>query len=98
MRFEIPIEPITPLFLGGVEQRQPELRPASVRGALRYWLRALLGAVVGTDLGILRQEERRVFGSTEGVSTITVRLAGSLPRFGNFDLDRDQKKKQLLTG
>jgi len=33
-------EVITPMFLGGADQ-QPELRPASVRGALRYCARRM---------------------------------------------------------
>jgi CRISPR-associated protein Cmr1 len=37
----VELETVTPLFLGGAEPRgsPPELRAASVRGALRYWLR-----------------------------------------------------------
>jgi CRISPR type III-B/RAMP module RAMP protein Cmr1 len=35
MKVLLTLETVTPLFLGGAEQ-QPELRPASVRGALRY--------------------------------------------------------------
>jgi CRISPR type III-B/RAMP module RAMP protein Cmr1 len=37
---ELTLETVTPLFLGGAEQ-QPELRPASVRGALRYCARRM---------------------------------------------------------
>ena len=32
---------ITPMFLGGAEQRAETVRPASVKGALRFWWRAL---------------------------------------------------------
>ncbi|WP_448575939.1 type III-B CRISPR module RAMP protein Cmr1, partial [Thermomicrobium sp.] len=45
----LPLETLTPLFLGGADPRgDPELRASSVRGALRFWLRALLGGCYGT--------------------------------------------------
>ncbi len=44
------LETITPLFLTGADPRgEPELRAASIRGALRFWLLALLGGVIGTE-------------------------------------------------
>lgn len=44
MKFEVKLQTVTPLFLGGANPDEgPELRPASVRGVLRYWLRAALG-------------------------------------------------------
>jgi CRISPR/Cas system CMR-associated protein Cmr1 (group 7 of RAMP superfamily) len=40
-RLSITLEILTPMFLGGVDgKKQAELRPASVRGALRVWWRA----------------------------------------------------------
>ncbi len=73
---QITLETVTPLFLGGADPRgAPELRAASVRGALRYWLRALLGGVLGdSDLNALRQAESAVFGSTESASPVVVRV------------------------
>ncbi len=73
----VSIEVVTPLFLGGVDPRgAPELRAASVRGALRFWLRALLGGVIGDrNLDALRQAESAVFGSTDtGASPVVVRI------------------------
>lgn len=70
------LETVTPLFLGGAEQH-PELRPASVRGALRFWLRAALGGVIGdNDLDRLRRLEAEVFGETERGSAVAVRMSG----------------------
>jgi CRISPR-associated protein Cmr1 len=77
----ITLETITPLFLGGADPRgQPELRAASFRGALRFWLRALLGGVLGDrNLTALGQSESAVFGSTDvGASPVVVRVSGSL--------------------
>jgi len=71
------VETVTPLFLGGADPRgEPELRVASIRGALRFWLRALLGGVIGDkNLDALRQAEAAVFGSTDtGASPVVVRI------------------------
>jgi CRISPR-associated protein Cmr1 len=77
MRVELTLETVTPLFLGGANQ-QPELRPASIRGALRFWLRAALGGVIGdSDLKRLAELEARVFGETERGSAVIVRLSQS---------------------
>jgi CRISPR-associated protein Cmr1 len=84
-RFSVILETVTPLFLGGADPRgEPELRAASIRGALRFWLRALLGGVIGDDenaLKALRQAEAAVFGSTDtGASPVVVRICN--PRCG----------------
>ncbi|MCC7355173.1 MAG: type III-B CRISPR module RAMP protein Cmr1, partial [Anaerolineae bacterium] len=75
------LETVTPLFLGGAEARgTPELRPPAFRGALRYWLRAALGGVLGDDVEKVRKAEAAVFGSADeggpGASAVTVRIAG----------------------
>jgi len=74
----VTLETVTPLFLGGADPRgEPELRAASIRGALRFWLRALLGGVIGNGkLDELRRAEVAVFGSTDtGASTVVVRIS-----------------------
>ena len=92
------LEAVTPLFLGGAEQ-QPELRAPSVRGALRFWLRAALGSIVGTsDLTAVRDLESSVFGDTGLASPIIIRLRGALGTVGNFDLDRDPRGRQRRNG
>jgi CRISPR-associated protein Cmr1 len=79
------LETVTPLFLGGADPRgEPELRVASFRGALRFWLRALLGGMIGDkNLDALHQAEAAVLGSTEtGASPVVVRiqnLSGGAP-------------------
>lgn len=74
------LETVTPLFLGGAEAREkPELRPPAFRGALRYWLRAASGGVIGDEnLDGLHKLESAVFGSTDYGSPIQVRLKGEL--------------------
>ena len=69
------LEVVTPLFLGGSDPRgQPELRAASFRGAMRFWLRALLGGVLGDRPDKIFQCESQVFGSTDHASPVVVRL------------------------
>lgn len=81
----VTLETVTPLFLAGAEARgAPELRPPSMRGAMRYWLRAALGGVLGADSEAVRRAEATVFGSTEdklgGAGVVTVRIShGELP-------------------
>jgi CRISPR-associated protein Cmr1 len=58
---------LTPLFLGGAEQK-PELRPPSLKGALRFWYRAIdpgFGALVaGPEAGgSLPRRECVLFGA-----------------------------------
>ncbi|MGQ0794199.1 MAG: type III-B CRISPR module RAMP protein Cmr1 [Deltaproteobacteria bacterium] len=39
------LEVVTPLFLGDADGK-PELRPPSIRGAMRFWFRAMMGGVL----------------------------------------------------
>ncbi len=78
----VKLETITPLFLGGAEPRgEPELRPPAFRGAMRYWLRAALGASKSDDsagLEEIQKYEAEVFGSASeesGASAVGVRIS-----------------------
>jgi len=74
-KMKVALELITPLFLGGSNPRgEPELRASSFRGALRFWLRALLGGVLGDRPDKIFQRESQVFGSTDHASPVVVRL------------------------
>lgn len=63
---------VTPMFLGGANHEADEIRPASVKGMLRFWWRAMnwskfRGAANATDasaLKALHDEEARLFGSS----------------------------------
>jgi len=74
------LETVTPMFLGGADPRgAPELRAPSFRGAMRYWLRAILGGVVGDGhLESLRKLESAVMGSTDYSSPVQIRLSDAL--------------------
>lgn len=71
---------VTPMFMYGADGSTPELRPASIKGILRFWWRAMHG-----DLGLekLHELEGKIFGSTEGRSSFTVRVIEKL-ECGNF--------------
>jgi hypothetical protein len=83
------LEVTTPLFNGGADSggdtvRGTGFRPAddagvrvaSIRGAMRFWFRALVGAATGPDLGELARLERRVFGGAADQGQAEQRPAG----------------------
>jgi len=55
-------ETITPMFLAGADGKTPELRAPSIKGALRFWWRAM-----NSDLTYdqLLKEEEKLFGGTQ---------------------------------
>lgn len=70
-------ETITPMFLGGADGKTPELRPPSIKAAMRFWWRAL-----NADLSIeeLRKKEAKIFGGSgesEGRSSVLIRVLES---------------------
>lgn len=74
------LQTITPLFLAGADQSTAELRAPSFRGAMRYWLRSLVGGGYGTDPDGLKKviaAETAVFGATEIGSAVRVKVSGA---------------------
>jgi CRISPR-associated protein Cmr1 len=64
-------ETITPMFLAGADGQTPELRAPSIKGALRFWWRAMHGDLV---LEELKEKEEEIFGSTKKRSSIIIRV------------------------
>jgi CRISPR-associated protein Cmr1 len=97
-KISVVLETITPLFLAGADPRgEPELRAPSVRGALRYWLRALLGGFAEFQtLANLQRQESKIFGSTDsklgGASPITIKC----PSLENEPQDISFRKQKAL--
>jgi CRISPR-associated protein Cmr1 len=54
----------TPMFCSGADQECAELRPASFKGALRFWYRALALAECG-NVNDVQKAEAELFGSTD---------------------------------
>lgn len=52
-------EVVTPMFLAGADGEKPELRPPSIKGAMRFWWRAMNGNM---DVKTLREKECEIFG------------------------------------
>ena len=53
-------ESVTPIFMYGADGKTPELRPASIKGVMRFWWRAING---NKDISILKKAESEIFGS-----------------------------------
>jgi hypothetical protein len=69
----------TPLFNGGngsgaIEPDGTGIRIPSLRGAMRFWFRALAGTVTGPDLALLARLEQQVFGGTDNASPVRLRI------------------------
>ncbi len=56
-KFTVTLKTITPLFLGGADGKTPELRSPSIKGAMRFWYRAIDADYV--------KNEPKTFGSTD---------------------------------
>lgn len=66
----------TSMFLSGADQDQAELRLSSLKGALRFWWRALAWTRHNGDLSAIRQEESSLFGSSDtGQASVLMRLS-----------------------
>lgn len=62
---------ITPMFLAGADGRTPELRPPSIKGAMRFWWRAMNAHLIKDGkLNDLTEEEGKIFGDTKQRSSI----------------------------
>lgn len=82
LRRSYEIRLVTPAFLAGANQQEPELRAPSIRGCLRWWFRlAKHGA--GTPLQKMREEESDLFGSTDVGQRLILRV---------LKVDRDHSK------
>ncbi len=76
-------ETITPMFLAGADGKTPELRAPSIKGALRFWWRAMHGDL---ELEELRKQEAEIFGGTgekEGKSKVSIIVTGKVNASSN---------------
>lgn len=69
---------VTPMFIAGADPDKAELRAPSIKGALRFWWRALQWGNV-RDIAELRRKEAELFGSSEtGQSKVLMRISPQL--------------------
>lgn len=89
---------ITPMFMGDGEQKAGSIRPPAIKGALRFWWRALnwnrCFEQAGTQIAALNQlhlEEAAIFGLAAKQSSTGAQLGGQ----GVFSLKVTQKSELL---
>jgi CRISPR-associated protein Cmr1 len=98
------IQTVTPLFMAGADQATAELRVPSFRGEMRYWFRALVAGLVGTDTEGLKQVrdlEANVFGTTDRGSAVAIHLSdvkGSIREFTESISERGTDGRWQATG
>jgi len=64
---------ITPMFMYGADGKTtPELRPASIKGVMRFWWRAICG---NSNIQELKDIESKFFGSTKRRSKVNIRIS-----------------------
>ena len=80
-----PVEVVSPMFLAGADQDAPEIRSQSIRGALRFWYRAMKGASV-QDTAELFAAESSLFGSTGMASLVQI----SVDNVSDFDAEKHE--------
>ena len=93
------LQTITPLFLAGANPENAELRAPTFRGLMRYWYRALLGGIYGTDkkgLSNIIEQESSIFGTTDRGSAVTVRVSMNQVRVLIFNRTGTREKDYLL--
>ena len=64
-------ESVTPIFMYGADGTTPELRPASIKGVMRFWWRTING---NKDISILKKAESEIFGSTNNKSSFSIKI------------------------
>jgi CRISPR-associated protein Cmr1 len=81
-RVEAEFEIVTPMFLGGADPKAgAELRGASLKGALRFWWRALAWGRL-RSLNRIHEDEARIFGSANsGQGRVLLRILESRCQF-----------------
>jgi CRISPR-associated protein Cmr1 len=65
---------ITPMFLSGADGKTPELRAPSIKGAIRFWWRAMNGHLSPEDL---KRKETAIFGGSgekDGRSKVIIKI------------------------
>jgi CRISPR-associated protein Cmr1 len=85
-RLELECEIVTPMFLGGADGKSAELRASSIKGALRFWWRAMLGNL---SIQELYKQESQIFGSVgenSYKSPVSIRIKGKRIESKNFEL------------
>jgi len=71
---EFNVEVVTPMFLGGANNTDAELRVPSIKGMLRFWWRATCGI---ESLEKMKQKESEIFGSTDQKASFLLHIVNT---------------------
>ncbi len=75
------------MFLSGADGSTPELRPPSIKGALRFWWRAMNGG----DYKELKKREDDIFGSENKRSKLILKILEPFPNVTNNPLPDNEE-------
>lgn len=64
-------EVVTPMFIGGANKEDAELRGSSIKGLLRFWWRVINGYKFDT-IKKMYEKEKEIFGSTDSSSSFQI--------------------------
>ena len=71
---EFDVEVVMPMFLGGANNTDAELRVPSIKGMLRFWWRATCGI---ESLEKMKKKEAEIFGSTDQKAAFLLHIANT---------------------
>ncbi len=90
---------VTPLFMSGADQTKAELRLPSIKGALRFWWRALAWGRLNGNLAEIREEENTLFGDSDlGQSGVLMKLELIPPYPKQIDIGTVLKDNRDVVG
>ena len=95
-------EVVSPLFVGGANQ-EPDFSASSLKGALRFWFRALKGAILyssGNDhnqvVEKLSESEANIFGSTSKAGSVFIDVEPIKANTEPFQMEVKGRKEYSL--
>lgn len=71
-KLEVHFKVTTPLFMGGADSKKAELAASGIKGALRFWWRALAYSEHAGNISRIQEQETGLFGSTKRQSKIVI--------------------------
>ncbi|MHA1265530.1 MAG: type III-B CRISPR module RAMP protein Cmr1 [Candidatus Helarchaeota archaeon] len=99
------LESVTPVFIAGADQRSIEnegLRAPSLRGAMRWWFRAVAGGVKFSygdlDLNSVIKEEERIWGTDDKRSKVSLSVVSRNLNISTFQNVKKEGIRYLSYG
>lgn len=99
------VETVTPLFIAGADQRNIEnegLRTPSLRGAMRWWFRAVAGGAKLSSGSIngkkIKEEEEEIWGAADKKSKVSISTFSINSRISSIQNIRERGIKYLSYG